>query len=369
MHSSSDASPRGPGPERTTRLPTRSREYFDRHISMITNGSSGPALDPPLARNSVRRTTQIDGVRPAGVSGRIELIGVGTDTRVGAAGEQTTISTAQVRVTLASEAGFLIESIVADPPLAPLDALVGTSARHGFRAMVGTLDIHAENSLVLRLLQDVPVLASLSRLALLHDQAADERARPDTIFPQGSPVIDICSGWAAGSSMNQLIEASKSPIIEHVDVPAPAPEFVDDCGRGPLVVGGCRRHRRLDLIADQPSGPGKFRFEGMFRDTFRDRDGVERIEHEYGFDGSLDALTSSLTSCRATPRVLPAPECVFAKHSASWLDGMDLAEIGSRVRHDFHGPPTCTHLTEALHGLADLRYLLGASAPDLKESQ
>jgi len=55
--------------------------------------------------------------------------------------------------------------------------------------------------------------------------------------------------------------------------------------------------------------------------------------------------------------VLPWQECPAAAASAQRLVGIDLAEVVARVRADFVGPSTCTHLNSTLRALADLQAL------------
>ena len=58
-----------------------------------------------------------------------------------------------------------------------------------------------------------------------------------------------------------------------------------------------------------------------------------------------------------TPRVLPYVECPSAAASAARLAGQDLDALRERVRADFVGTTTCTHLNDLLRSLEDVRAL------------
>ena len=116
-----------------------------------------------------------------------------------------------------------------------------------------------------------------------------------------------------------------------------------------------RRFRRLDL---RPAGE----FDAHFRDSHVDGDGDETIVHEYTVEGSIDASTRTVTSVAANVRVLPWQECPGAIGSAARIQGMTLSEIRDRVRGEFVGTSTCTHLNDTLRAIADLDALLDLRA-------
>jgi hypothetical protein len=57
-------------------------------------------------------------------------------------------------------------------------------------------------------------------------------------------------------------------------------------------------------------------------------------------------------------RVLPWQECPGAIGSATRVRGMTLRELRARVRGEFVGTGTCTHLNDTLRCIADLDALL-----------
>jgi hypothetical protein len=116
-----------------------------------------------------------------------------------------------------------------------------------------------------------------------------------------------------------------------------------------------RRFRRLDLGPDEG-------FSAHFRDSHVDGDGVETIVHEYTVAGSLDPSTRTITSIDASVQVLPWQECPRAIGSAARVEGMTLFDMRSRIRTEFVGTSTCTHLNDTLRALADLDALLDLRA-------
>jgi hypothetical protein len=120
-----------------------------------------------------------------------------------------------------------------------------------------------------------------------------------------------------------------------------------------------RRFRRLDLF---PAEADSAAFDAHFRDSHVDGDGVETIVHEYTVAGSVDTSTRTITSVTADVRVLPWQECPGAIGSADRVRGMMLPELRDRVRGEFVGTTTCTHLNDTLRSIADLDALMDLRA-------
>ena len=68
--------------------------------------------------------------------------------------------------------------------------------------------------------------------------------------------------------------------------------------------------------------------------------------------------TESFRSCAATYGALPWPECPGATASAGRLAGTPVAGLRRRVRQEFLGVGTCTHLNDTLRALADVGSLI-----------
>jgi hypothetical protein len=57
-------------------------------------------------------------------------------------------------------------------------------------------------------------------------------------------------------------------------------------------------------------------------------------------------------------QVLPWQECPGAIGSAARVRGMTLSELRGRIRSEFVGTSTCTHLNDTLRAIGDLDALL-----------
>ena len=133
-----------------------------------------------------------------------------------------------------------------------------------------------------------------------------------------------------------------------------------DCTRSNRCVRtACDGFARLDL---RPVDAVSADFDAHFRDSHVDGDGVETIVHEYTVAGSVDTSTRTITSVTADVRVLPWQECPGAIGSATRVRGMTLSEMRNRIRGEFVGTSTCTHLNDTLRAIADLDALLDLRA-------
>jgi hypothetical protein len=142
----------------------------------------------------------------------------------------------------------------------------------------------------------------------------------------------------------------------------PAPLLEDDAdpmawhAMADLVPHAVRRRRRLDLL-EPGEGEREHAIDLHFRDSHVDGQGRETIMHEYTMSGAVDLQAGRIESVSARAHVLPWVECPGALASAQRVDGMDLAALRTRVRKEFVGRSTCTHLNDSLRSLADVTAL------------
>ena len=73
------------------------------------------------------------------------------------------------------------------------------------------------------------------------------------------------------------------------------------------------------------------------------------------------SVTLTLT-VTATVRVLPWQECPSAIGSAARVEGMTLSDMRERIRGEFVGTSTCTHLNDTLRAIADIDALIDLRA-------
>ncbi len=305
---------------------------------------------PTLAVGVVRRTSTID-THPAGTGHSDVDLRARDAVGRGPRGVDV-LGLAGVRAHLVDR---VIDDIVADPPDDRVAQLAGSRVGPGFRATVGKLlpDEVARAGLLHLLLDDWVGAALVSGYAVQHTAitlGVEEK------LPAGTAdhMAGICAGFAQDASL--VPYAKRNGTIPSVHGPVAPPLDVDGVHSvEPLRPHGMRRFRRLDLAENGV-------FDAHFRDSHVDGDGVETIVHEYTVEGSIDASTRTIASVAAHVRVLPWQECPGAIGSAARIRGMTLSQMRDRIRGEFVGTTTCTHLNDTLRAVADLDALLDLRA-------
>jgi hypothetical protein len=322
-------------------------------VTVITDragvGPQQPATHTPdRDPGSARRTSSLDVVRPDGPAEPARVVGRARDLVTDADGVGHVVA----RQTLAALLAPTLElrEISSDPVEAALLRLVGRHVASGFRrAVVEELpDARRDATLLYLLLDDLPVATLVSGYAL-------QRAGlvPDVPREMYTPTVDLCSGWRAGGTLMQVLEVDGMPPMT-LGPPAPKLERDDDPDAwhelpdaAPRTV---RRRRRIDVRVGK-----ELIVDAMFRDSHFDDDGNESVVHEYALSATIDTTTLEITAADATPHVLPYVECPSAAASATRLVGLHLDELRDRVRAEFVGTSTCTHLNDLLRSLEDTR--------------
>ncbi len=262
-----------------------------------------------------------------------------------------------------------ILSIAASPPRPGLDRLVGSVVGPGFRSRVNEVcpGEREAGTLLHLLLDDLPGAALVSGYSAQRGGALDQprRAAADVGSTSGLARMmasqdDLCAGWAHdGTLMVTVRSAGQIPVS--AGPPAPPLERGDDPlawhAMAALPPHAMRRRRRLDVVG--PDGAeGPYRFDAHFRDSHMDQDGMEWVVHEYSVSGAFDPAGGRVLDIGAEAHVLPWMECPGAVASAGRLSGMPIAELRTRVRREFTGTSTCTHLNDTLRSLGDLEVLV-----------
>ena len=309
-----------------------------------------PQPTPPRPTGSIRRTSHIDMSFPA--EGGLHLTGTCRDLVTDA--DARVLAQATVAATL--NADSVLIALETTGGEVAVSVLVDSLVRTGFRAKVDqAMPTEMQGSPLFVLLDDLPVATLISGYARLYDgdldrHQADARAN----------MIDVCSGWRADGLMIRSIGTTgRMPIPVGPD--APLPETDDPLAwhhLAPLPTGSMRRRRLIDVSAGTIQG---FKVFATFRDTFVGADDVQRVLHEYTLVGAVDA-DGRITSCVATPRVLPWNECPHAAASASRLVSQHAVDIRRSMR-GVRGVGTCTHLNDLLRSLGDLDVLIEKLRP------
>jgi hypothetical protein len=235
----------------------------------------------------------------------------------------------------------------------PVDSLEGVLVGAGFRhkAMERFPDERAGDSPLWTLLDDLPTGAMVSNYVRLYSGF-----QPPWVAEGRAPKADICSGWRTeGTLVRDSLKTGRQVVT-------PGPSAPDLGAEGwhalePLAKLGGRRRRRLDLDLGEV-----IRVEAFFRDAMASGDaGEDVVIHEYGVNAEIDRATLEVLSAKATPHVLPYIECPAAAASAGRIVGMKLGDLRDRIRAEFVGVSTCTHLNDMLRSLEDVAGLLAGA--------
>jgi len=326
---------------------------------------------PARSPGSVRRTTTVDAWRPDGANGELVLHARGRDLvtpppllRPDRADLPITAAATVVDAIIEPE-GRVVRSLRAEPATATLAVLEGLALGGGFRLALagGVLEASVDDNLLVALLDELPGLGLISGYDLQR-QVGPEGA---TDHLDLSAMVDVCAGWAAGTSMALSFAArGKGPWI----MGPPAPELGDPADPlawhtlPTLSQGTVRRARRTDVSPPPSPDTTIWQVDVMFRDSYTEGDGSQTVIHEYAVRATADLSTGRLVDIVADPRVLPATECPAAAASAGNLIGASLSGLRLQVRRQLRGTHTCTHLNDLLRTLADLpalQALAGAS--------
>lgn len=306
---------------------------------------TGPAVgSPPRLPGSVRRSSSLDLTRPWGPEGPLVVTGRGRDLATGFDGSAAVVGNGLLSATVAKDA--TISAVNFHPDGDRASRLAGRKVAAGYRTAVWReLRDHYDAGTVLhQLLDELPV-------GLIIAGFTYRRSLPRGLKHEGRR-IGVCAGWAEGSTAARIQEAHGAP--PHLDTPHAPPLVSAEDPRGwhslpELPVWGISRRRRLDVWRDEAG----IRLDGMFRDSYVDADGTEKVLHEFGASGTVDPGTGAMTTLEATPRVLPHDECPLSALSTSRVVGATAARFREVVSMEMFGPATCTHLNDLLRSLAD----------------
>jgi Protein of unknown function (DUF2889) len=323
----------------------------------------GPSVSTPVrVPGSTRRTTSIE----MDTSDGLVLVGRARDLVTPTHGEAVVVDEARFTARVGDyRHGQIIEELAASPAIDGLDQLVGRSASRGYRRELQRLadEQGFVGRAVYQLLDDVP------GTALVSGYSPELNRRDAGVAPapaDGPPrhllaLTGVCAGWQEGGAIvTSVLDAGHVPIavgpeappLDRPDDPIAWHELPD-----PIPPHGMRRRRRIDVVPPPSPHQGLLTVDAMFRDSYVTAHRVETVVHEYTFTADLDPLTHVVLRAEAVARALPFAQCPEAAGSAARLVGQVLDDLRDRIRVDFVGATTCTHLNDMLRALADVRFL------------
>jgi hypothetical protein len=266
--------------------------------------------------------------------------------------------------------GQIIEEFTASPTIDGLGGLIGRSASRGYRRELQRL-ADAQGMVgraVFQLLDDIPGTALVSGYAPeLERRDTGVATPPRTPLPaDGAPphllaLTGVCAGWQEdGAIVTNVLEVGHVPIA--VGPEAPSLDRPDDPIAwhdlpDPIPPHGMRRRRRIDVVPPASPHEGLLAVDAMFRDSYVTAGGVETVVHEYTFTADVDPVTRVVLRAEAIARALPFAQCPEAAGSATRLVGEGLDDLRARIRAEFVGATTCTHLNDMLRAFADVGVL------------
>lgn len=296
-------------------------------------GPHNPLFEtPPRPAGTARRTTSIDVHFPDFDSASISI-----DVRGRDVGDDGVRDEFVLPLTV-----DLVSGVIAD---SDIGSLVGVNLRSGFRRWLAEFmpEEALDRTLQYSVLDDMPGAFLVSGYALLRDGLIP---RTDATATEARHrQADVCAGWdVKGPVYLNMYDNGMSPTPYGPVAPPLEAVHADSWHElAPLAIGTVRRRRCLDV------SPGMV--HGHFRDSYTATD-HEMVMHEYEFTAALDG--DRIAAVDVTPRVLPWDACPNAIASAQGVVGQLIDEVAEKVRADFKGTPTCTHLNSTMASLADV---------------
>jgi hypothetical protein len=328
----------------------------------------GPSISTPVrVPGSARRTTSIE----MDTSEGLVLVGRARDLVTPSHGDAVVVDEATFTARVGDYLrGQIIEEFSASPAVDGLDTLVGRSASRGYRRELQRLadEQGLVGRAVYQLLDDIPGTALVSGYSpeLNRRDRGAEAPRRDARPADGAPrhllaLTGVCAGWQEGGAIvTNVLEVGHVPIA--LGPVAPSLDRPDDLIAwhalpDPIPPHAMRRRRRIDVVPPATPHEGLLTVDAMFRDSYVTAGGVETVVHEYTFTADVDPVTHVVLRADAIARALPFAQCPEAAGSAARLVGDGLDDLRARIRAEFVGATTCTHLNDMLRAFADVGYL------------
>lgn len=317
------------------------------------------ALDlrpPPRRAKSVRRTSSIDVILPKGIGGPTDLRGAARDIFTEVAGAEPKVLR---EASLSADTTFerKITQFESHPILPNADHLIGKDSLIRMRkslleAGADSLSGHA----IAHLLDDL-VPCSLIQ-GWLWFKWAEDRDELHRRMTYQEDRVNICAGYVPAApqfrSKDFLDQASLVEKLEETDDPYALHPLMGM--HGPHL----RRLRRYDLWLEDDANHKDtvVRIDAMWEDA-ANAPGEHRVAvHQYRINATMSRDGSRLLAIKATPGVLPNSFCRAAPDNLSLVLDIPVDELWQGILYHMRGPVGCTHLNDAMRGLAQLQPLI-----------
>lgn len=314
----------------------------------------------PLRRpGSIRRTTSIDSTWPDGHSAawRMEARARDFFTPLDG-GEPRCLSETGYQMHISPNRQILaLEAIPSEPRV---EKLIGVKAGSASREVIASVMSDLVGTALYQVLDDFAGASLVARWIWsqwLDDWGTymEKQSAGQKTHGRGGNMLDICTGFAAGSSAllpNRLHDvaldnvASVGPLDNPHDPQGwhamPVPE-------GPAM----RRARRIDLWRE-----GRLiMVDAALQDSGTSPKGGRKGVHEYRVYAEIDAASGVMESMQALPLILPFPECPGASVKAARVVGQRVEDFRRVVLDILPSTMGCTHLNDVLRALADVPIL------------
>jgi hypothetical protein len=317
----------------------------------------GAGHAPLRRRHSIRRTTTIESRWPDGFGKNAVMQGRARDLMTpGDWDRPTTVATGGFEI-LASPNREILE-IRSEPGHPRERELVGVRAGGASREALADAMGDVAGQPVYQLIDDFAGASLVAGWIWAHwDPEWVQRMREQAFSAaRRGPTVDVCTGFAQGSSALEAIATRRSGGPDRTEVlPLPNPEDPlgwHDMGAPPSEPT-LRRSRRIDIWREGDL----LRVDAGFQDSGNAPDGARVAVHEYRVEAAVEAETGLVRALQATPLILPFAECPGATLNIARLIGQPVAEFRLRVIDALPGPAGCTHLNDVLRALADVPHM------------
>jgi hypothetical protein len=311
----------------------------------------------------VRRTSSIGAIWPRGLGQEISFTARARDVFTPTAGDSP-VQLAEASLRIATSVRRDIISIEASRLNDQVQRLLGTSLAGPFRSALREIvpDEAAAASPLHLLLDDLVGASLVSTWAWqrIDPDWLETRRRMNVLQGLGrdGTVVDVCSGFRAGSSA--LLPDGMPTSTNQSSAPVPSLRHPDDAeGWHDLTEAAgvsYMRARRMDIVEDDVVA-----IDIGFQDSAVGPDSDQRYGvHEYSVRATASPDTLILLTLDVVGHLLPYPECSGALAAAERMIGRPLADFRRQVGKEIRGADGCTHLTDVLRSMADVPNLVQA---------